>query len=70
MKNSLKVFMWFSTTILTWLTLSFIVYCLSDEITFKEIMRSNPMILIMLIFGWAPGLLVAEEFVEYINNNK
>lgn len=62
--------MWFCITLLIWLTLSFIVYCLSDDTSFKEVMKSGPMLMIMILFGWAPGLFVAEEFTEYINNNK
>ena len=51
----------FAVFILTWLTLAFIGYMLSEESTFREMCTSSPVIVIMLFVGWIPALIVGGD---------
>lgn len=60
MKNTKSMVAFIATTVLFWLFLGLIGYAVSDA-TFKECLSSMPMILIMFIFGWIPGVFVLND---------
>lgn len=56
----------FTVFILTWLTLAFIGYMLSDTATFREVCASAPVIMIMIIVGWIPSMVVASDLDQQL----
>ena len=53
-----------STLFITWMTLSLIVFLLSDDMTFKESATDNGVGALMLILGWLPSIIVCIDLEE------
>ena len=54
-----------ATFILTWLTLAFIGYLLSDPgATFRQVASHGGLIMLMLVFGWIPSVIVGMDLDE------
>lgn len=48
----------------TWMVVSFIGWCLSDNSTFKQIVTHEGCIMFMLVIGWVPSVIVAGDLTE------
>jgi len=57
-----------ATLLLTWMSISFIGWTLSDA-TFKACTTHGGTLLIMLLVGWIPSVIVIMDLDEYFNNN-
>ena len=64
MRHSKLVFTFIAVTITTWLVVGAIVYFLSDDISYKSILRDTGMLVFMLIFGWLPAIPVCIDLDE------
>lgn len=63
MKNTKVMLAAIATFLLTWLSLGLIGYLLSD-CYFKYCMTHPGTIAIMLVFGWIPAVVVADDLKE------
>lgn len=61
MRNTIIMLTAIGTFVVTWLALAYFIYCLSDDVSFKEIMRNPVIILSMLIFGWIPSAIISAD---------
>jgi hypothetical protein len=68
MKSTILMLAAIVTFILTLLLITTIGYLFSDGITFKEIARSAPVIMIMVVAGWAPSVVVCMDLDEKLDD--
>lgn len=61
MRNTIIMLTAIGTFVVTWLILASFVYCLSDDVSFKEIMRNPVTMLFMFIIGWIPSVIVSTD---------
>lgn len=57
-----------ATFILTWLSLSFVVWLCSDGGTFRETCTHGGVIMMMTMFGWIPTVIVAYDLDKIIKD--
>ena len=55
------------TAIGTWTLLSLIGWSLSNDATLRDCYTDVGTILTMMIFGWIPSVIVANDLNEYLN---
>lgn len=53
-----------ATFLTTWMVVSFIGWCLSDNSTFKQIATHEGCIMFMFVVGWIPSVVVAADLSE------
>ena len=49
-----------ATTLITWIVMGLIGWCLSD-LSFRECMTHGGTLMLMLIFGWIPAVFVGSD---------
>ena len=54
------------TTLITWIVMGGIGWCLSD-LSFKECMSHAGTLMLMLIFGWIPAVFVGSDLSDHLN---
>jgi hypothetical protein len=61
MKSTIIMLACLATFILTWMTISFIAFMLSESTPFREIATHGGMAMFLLIFGWIPSVIVGAD---------
>ena len=56
-----------ATFLITWCVMGLIGYLLSD-LSYKDCMTHGGTIMCLLIFGWAPSIIVACDLDDKLNN--
>ena len=56
-----------ATIIITWLSLSSLVYFCSETDTFRQCTTSGGVLMIMLLFGWIPSIIVAMDLDQKLS---
>ena len=65
MKSTLIMLAALATFLITWLSIAFIFFLLSDaNVTFKDVARHEAMAIFMFIFGWIPAVVVGADVNE------
>lgn len=69
MKSTLIMLACIATLIITWMTVSFVFYMISDTgITFREVAGHGAMGMFLLMFGWIPSIIVAYDLEKKLSN--
>jgi hypothetical protein len=68
MKNTIIMLAFIAALLLTWMSVSFIGWTLSDA-TFKACTTYGGTLMFMLLVGWIPSVIVVIDLDEYFDNN-
>lgn len=66
MKATKIMLAFLGTLILTWLSLSLLVFLCSGDISFRQATTHGGVALLMLTFGWIPSLIVCMDLEEHL----
>lgn len=64
MKDTIAMLTWFFTTLFVWFILGTTIYLLSETLCFRDAMKNDVVIFIMMILGWLPGIIIAKDVTE------
>ena len=69
MKNTIIMLAFVATLLLTWMSISFIGWAVSGDLSFRTCTTHGGTLIIMLLVGWIPSVIVIMDLDEYFNNN-
>lgn len=70
MKNTIVMLAFIATLLLTWMSISFIGWAVSSDLSFRACTTHIGTIMTMLLVGWIPSIVVIMDIDEFNNNNK
>lgn len=67
MKSTKLMLAVIATFLITWIVLGTIGWCMSD-LSFKECLKHDATIFIMLVLGWVPAIFVGSDVQEHLDS--
>lgn len=61
MKRTIIMLSAIGTFAATWLCIGTVGYLLSDDVSFKEVMRDVVVLMMMFVVGWIPSVIVCND---------
>ena len=56
-----------STFITTWLILGLLIYLLSTDVTYKQVLITPGLLMFMFALGWIPSVIVANDLDDHLS---
>jgi hypothetical protein len=64
MKSTKIMLAFLGTLMLTWMSLSFLTFLFSEELSFRQASTHGGVAMFMLVFGWIPSIVVSMDLDE------